>query len=84
MNYLHVAIIEHVELCFVSTSSDGLRSQVSEWLADHSLHVPTDEEWAICILADEARLSDEHKIIGSATPLLRPISYYKVESRLVD
>jgi hypothetical protein len=78
VKYLHVAVIEDHEECFVSTSSDGLQKQVAAWLESQSLLVPTDEEWVILILALEDRP------VPTASPLLTPISYYKTEFLLED
>jgi hypothetical protein len=78
LKYLHVAIIEDYEECFVASTSDELRKQVAKWLAKESLLIPTDEEWAVLILAIEDRP------VPTASPLLTPISYYKTKSRLVD
>jgi len=78
LKYLHVAIIEDYEECLVASTSDGLRKQVAKWLAKNSLLVPTDEEWAVLILALEDRP------LPTASPLLTPISYYKTKSRLED
>ena len=76
MNDLHVAIIENYEECFVSATLKGLQDQVSVWLTQHSLLVPTKEEWVVLILALEDRP------VPTENTLLTPISYYKTKSQL--
>lgn len=80
MKDLHVAVIEHHEVCLVSYTENDLREQVNEWLAKHSLPIPTNEEWAVCILANEDR------DVPIVTPLavLGAITYYKTESSLEE
>jgi hypothetical protein len=76
MTYLHIAIVEDFEECFVSNSSDELREQVAEFLTMHSLIVPTNEEWVVLIMAVEDRE------LSTAPPFLTPVTYYTTESRL--
>jgi hypothetical protein len=78
VNYLHVVVIEGYEECFVSNTEAGVHKQVLEWLTEHSLPAPTDEEWAVCILADE------DKFIATDNPVLGSLSYYKATSRLAE
>lgn len=78
MRFLHVAIIEDYEECFVSSTLDGLQTQVAEWLRKKSKHVPSEEEWAALVLALEDRP------VPTASPILTLISYYKTEFRLDD
>jgi len=79
MKNLHVAVIEGYEECLVSYTEFGLREQVVGWLAGHSLPAPTDEEWAVCILATE-----DKDVIPAFPAVLGSISYYQTESRLED
>jgi hypothetical protein len=76
MTYLHVAVVEDFEECFVSETSDGLREQVAEFLDLHSLIVPTNEEWVVLIMAAEDRE------LSTAPPFLTPVTYYTTKSRL--
>jgi hypothetical protein len=76
MTYLHVAVVEDFEECFVSHTSDGLREQVAEFLTANSRIVPTDDEWVVLIMAAEDRELSE------APPFLTPVTYYTTESRL--
>ena len=78
MKYLHVAIIEDFEECFVSYTEEGLRKQVTDSLAKKSIDPPTDEEWLVCIVAKV----DDH--IASNNLMLGLISYYKTEARLSE
>lgn len=78
MKDLHVAVIEDSEECLVSYTEGDLREQVNEWLTEHSLPIPTNEEWAVCILAKEDR--DISQVIRPG--ILGSITYYKTESRL--
>lgn len=78
MKVLHVAIIEDHEECLVSHTESDLRKQVDEWLTKHSLPIPTNEEWAVCILAKE----DRDVELVTVPTVLGSITYYKTESRL--
>ncbi|MEP7235553.1 MAG: hypothetical protein ABI778_09680 [Ignavibacteriota bacterium] len=74
MNYLHVAVIEDFEECFIAPTEPELREQVNGFLVKHSITPPTDAEWAVCILAKiEAEIPIENL---TAVGL---ISYYKAD-----
>ena len=77
MSFLHVAVIEEFEECFVSFSEDGLREQVSDFLIRRSIVPPNDMEWAVCVIA----ISDGNISIENPAAV-NIISYYKVESKL--
>lgn len=76
MEYLHVAIIEDFEECLISRTQLGLREKVSAWLTAKSLPIPTDAEWAVCVLAEEDKLIE----VKALTVGL--ISYYKADAQL--
>ena len=76
MNYLHAAVIEDFEECFISASEEGLHTQVNTFLSTNSIIPPTDAEWAVCILA---KSEDDIPIDNLGAVGL--ITYYKVDSR---
>jgi hypothetical protein len=76
MEYLHIAIIEDSEECLVSHTEEGLRKQVTDFLVGKSITPPTDEEWAVCVLAkDDGHIKTDNLALGL-------ISYYKIESKM--
>jgi hypothetical protein len=77
MNYLHAAVIEDFEECFIAANEDGLREQVNAFLIKNGITPPTDEEWAVCILVN----SDVEIPIKNLTAV-GLISYYKVDARM--
>ena len=79
MKYLHVAVIEHFEECFVSYSTDDLYEQVKRRFAMENIAPPTSEEWKVCILGESDADMD---IIDPAKSSLGLISYYRTESKL--
>ena len=76
MKYLHVAVIEDFEECFVSYTEDGLKKQVIDFMSNKSLTPPTDEEWSVCVLGE----AEDH--IETDNLKLGLITYYKTESKL--
>ena len=72
---LHIAVLEDYNECFVSSTSDDLRIQVSRWLLTQSVTAPTDGEWAMTLGADNYNTK-------LASPSDDWISYYKTESNL--
>ena len=77
MNYLHAAVIEDFEECFISACEDDLREQVNVFLNKNSITPPTDAEWAVCISAT----TDEDVNLEHLTAV-GLISYYKVDARM--
>ena len=78
MNYLHVAILEDTQECFVSTTEQGLRVQVTSALDKKSIPAFTDDEWADCVKGD---LSCDRA--ADCAPF-GTIYYYRSESQLVE
>ena len=77
MNFLHAAVVEDFEVCFISANENDLREQVNTFLIANSITPPTDAEWAICVLAkSEEEIPIEHL---TAVGL---ISYYKIDARM--
>ena len=77
MNYLHAAVIEDFEECFICATEDDLREQVNTFLIKNSIAPPTDAEWAVCILA-----KDDDDIPLEHITAVGLISYYKVDARI--
>jgi len=73
--YLHVAVIDDFNECFVSLNQEDLRSQVSLWLNQNSVAPPTDAEWELTLGADRYD-------VDLTSPAIGWISYYKTESKL--
>ena len=76
MNYLHAAVIEDFEECFIGATEDDLREQVNTFLNMNSIVPPTDAEWAVCILA-----KGEDDIPLENITAVGLISYYKIDAR---
>jgi hypothetical protein len=76
MKYLHIAIIQDYEECLVDQTEEGLKKQVIDALVKKSLTPPTDEEWAVCILAKiDKDIEPDNLALGMVT-------YYMIESKL--
>jgi hypothetical protein len=73
--YLHIAIVDDFNECFVSFSEEDLRIQVSKWLLLNSISLPTDAEWALT-------LGEDRYDVDLTTPAAEWIFYYKIESKL--
>ena len=78
MNYLHVAVLEDSEECFVAYTEIGLREQVTGSLVKRGIDAMTDDEWADCVTG-EVTCDREVDCLPFGT-----IYYYKTESRLAE
>ena len=73
--FLHVAVLDDFNECFVSRTADCLREQVSEYLLRHSMMVPTDAEWALT-------LGEDRDEVNLTTPANGWITYYTASSKM--